>query len=37
MRAWGADAEALARREARFADMAAAAFLAESLAEAPRA
>ncbi len=33
MRAWGADAEALARREARFAEMAAAAFLAECLAE----
>ncbi len=33
MRAWGADVEALARREARFADMAAAAFLADSLSE----
>ncbi len=34
MRAWGADAEALARREARFKEMAAAAFLAECAAEA---
>jgi chaperone required for assembly of F1-ATPase len=37
MRAWGADAEALARRDARFADMAAAAFLADCLAESPPA
>jgi chaperone required for assembly of F1-ATPase len=33
MRAWGADPEALARREARFAEMTAAAFLADTLAE----
>lgn len=31
MRAWGADAEALARREARFAEMRAAAFLSETV------
>lgn len=35
MKAWGADAEALARREARFAEMAAAAFVADCLAESP--
>ncbi|MGJ0393414.1 MAG: ATP12 family chaperone protein [Methylocystis sp.] len=34
MQAWGADAEALARRDARFKEMAAAAFLAECAAEA---
>ncbi|MDJ0447601.1 ATP12 family protein [Methylocystis sp. JR02] len=33
MRAWGADAEALARREARFKEMAAAAFLSECATE----
>lgn len=33
MRAWGADAEALSRREARFAEMTAAAFVADCLAE----
>jgi len=32
MRAWGADAEALARREARFMEMRAAAFLSQSVA-----
>jgi chaperone required for assembly of F1-ATPase len=33
MRAWGADAEALARREARFKEMAAAAFLSDCATE----
>ncbi len=33
MRAWGADAEALARREARFAEMSAAAILADCLSQ----
>ena len=32
MRAWGADAEALARRERRFVDMQAAAFMARATA-----
>jgi len=32
MRAWGEDAEALARRDARFREMSAAAFLSESVA-----
>jgi chaperone required for assembly of F1-ATPase len=36
MRAWGEDAEALARREARFKEMAAAAFLSDCVAAAGR-
>lgn len=35
MRAWGEDAEALARRAARFREMSAAAFLAECASDAP--
>jgi chaperone required for assembly of F1-ATPase len=35
MRTWGADAEALARRERRFTDMRAAAFLAQTTALRP--